>query len=266
MNWALFRKDLRLLRVPFITGLVILAGAYLVGMVIAIGVWGEATRDARRAVNDIAEGRVVAYAVVPAALVALGLTAFLSASFGGGAFAIERRDRSAEFLAMLPVPRWRIVASKLLAVLSCLLIPCAAHLAVVFLAPLAVDPSQRAIAGEHMPWVALRNTAAMTLMLFGVAWLMSALLDSAALAATLSVGVTTATAAFVGGLARRAAREAHPTGYFPEASEVVWALINPGLYRHNLVQIYGAVQAVTAVVGALALVAGTVIYLRRVSP
>ncbi len=117
MTWALFRKDLRLFRVPFITGLVILAGAYLVGAIVAVGVWGEATRDARRAVNDIAAGRVVAYAVVPAALVALGLTAFLTASFGGGAFAVERRDRSADFLAMLPIPRWRIAASKLLAVL-----------------------------------------------------------------------------------------------------------------------------------------------------
>jgi hypothetical protein len=43
-------------------------------------------------------------------------------------------------------------------------------------------------------------------------------------------------------------------------------LINPGLYRHTTLHIFDTVQAVTAVVGALSLAAGTVIYVRRVSP
>src|SRR5207253_1733249 len=42
----------------------------------------------------------------------LMVTVFLAAIFGGIAFAQERRDRSADFLAMLPTSRRQIVISK----------------------------------------------------------------------------------------------------------------------------------------------------------
>jgi ABC-type transport system involved in multi-copper enzyme maturation permease subunit len=279
MIWALFRKDLRLFRLPFVTGIVILVGAYLVGAVVAVGVWLDYAHDTRTLtfvqpgapaevtrvpIRDLIPGFIAANAVIPAALVALGLMAFLSASFGGAAFAAERRDRSADFLAMLPVTRRQVATSKLLAALFCLLVPCAVHLAVVLVGLLATGSSRTVDFATTA--TALRHALAMGVMMFGVAWLLSAVLDSAALAATIGIAITAATGAFVGNLATRALLATGANVYTGDPGEVVWVLINPGMYRQTVLSIYNTVHSVAVAVGVLALVAGTVIYVRRVAP
>ena len=119
---ALLRKDWRLYRPTVIGCLVVLAGVYLVGILPLL-------RDDPRAGPYDAPRQVV-----NVALLATAVTAAFAAVFGASAFAVERRDRTAEFLVMLPIGRARILASKAAVSAAFLLTLWAVHLTVALLA------------------------------------------------------------------------------------------------------------------------------------
>src|SRR5215203_5540488 len=113
MTWVLFRKDLRLYRLPFIGGLVLLFPVYLMAAYLAVDTarnnqWddrvvtmdqpGTGRPPVQVTMKQLMAGEIVAEAVIPAALVGLGLTAILAAVCAGMAFAAERRDRTAQFI------------------------------------------------------------------------------------------------------------------------------------------------------------------------
>ena len=118
---ALLRKDWRLYRPAVIGCLVVVAGVYLVGVLPLL-------RDDPKAGPYDAPRQIV-----NVALLATGVTAAFAAVFGASAFAVERRDRTAEFLVMLPISRTRILASKAALSAVFLLTLCAIHLTVAFL-------------------------------------------------------------------------------------------------------------------------------------
>jgi ABC-type transport system involved in multi-copper enzyme maturation permease subunit len=104
-----------------------------------------------------------------AAVMSCWLSQLMVAFLGGNAFAGERADRSAEFMAYLPISRERRLASKL--ILS------AAIIGVIW----AINMVVIAILAEYRPGdliEAFGLTAATGVVLFGVAWLISALQSS----------------------------------------------------------------------------------------
>ena len=133
--------------------------------------------------------RTVGGAVEQASSGGLLLTLITAAVFGGIAFAAERRDRSAEFIAMLPAARSSVVLSKLLVAVPCLVVPGLVHLCVGF-----VGTSWR-VQTELPPFFAenflsaLLVFACMATLLFGVAWTLSVFIESPAIAASVAMGV-----------------------------------------------------------------------------
>jgi ABC-type transport system involved in multi-copper enzyme maturation permease subunit len=119
---ALLRKDWRLYRPTVVGCLVVLAGVYLIGVLPLL------REDPKAGPYDKPRQ------VVNVALFATGVTAVFAAVFGASAFAVERRDRTAEFLVMLPVSRTRILASKATVAAAFLLALWAGHLTVALLA------------------------------------------------------------------------------------------------------------------------------------
>ncbi len=105
----------------------------------------------------------------------LGLLQLAFALLGGNSIAGERIDRSAQFLAYLPVSRGRILASKLLVAL--------AAVPLVWLPNLVVLAIAWAFAPAHftsdVDLLSVLGTIAVTgLTFFCVAWLFSCLLES----------------------------------------------------------------------------------------
>src|SRR5208282_1173833 len=102
MKWLLW-KDFRVNRVVFIAALVLLIIPHAL---VAILIW--------RAVKQPDPAGLFG----PSSFYSLGLLQLVFALLGGNSIAGERFDRSAEFLAYLPVSRGRILASKLLVSLA----------------------------------------------------------------------------------------------------------------------------------------------------
>jgi ABC-type transport system involved in multi-copper enzyme maturation permease subunit len=97
------------------------------------------------------------------------------ALIGGNAIAGERADRSAEFLASLPIPRNRIVTSKLLLSLAIIgVIWLMDGPALLYLTAHGAQPIPRP---DEILWV-LGGTAIVAMMFFGVSWLLSSFLSS----------------------------------------------------------------------------------------
>jgi ABC-type transport system involved in multi-copper enzyme maturation permease subunit len=118
------------------------------------------------------------------------VTGLLAAVYGGVAFANERRERSANFLAMLPARRGLIVLSKVVVAGVCLLAVELLNLA--FAAGLIKELSGQ-IMDDRIPKTVYQFAgcvAAATVMLFGVAWLCSTFLESPAISASVSIGIT----------------------------------------------------------------------------
>jgi hypothetical protein len=105
-----------------------------------------------------------------------------AAVFGGSAFALERRERSADFLAMLPVKRRRIIASKLLVSFALLGSFLAVEMGVL-------RCSDFVRSWETFPdlLMATFNFAAAGIAIFAIAWLLSTFLSSTAIAASVAI-------------------------------------------------------------------------------
>lgn len=167
-----------------------------------------------------------------------------SSSASGVAFAKERRERTADLMATLPLPRWRAVVSKGAAALLVALVPCALGLAASLYFSIGAGAS---------PWGrdsslgdGFRAIIAGWLLLFGLGWGLSSVLRSEVLAAAAPVLVLVVLAASVA------------TWWQPAYGEM------PVMLAERLV--YARMTWAFGVVGAAGLIAGTVIALRRKSP
>ena len=116
----------------------------------------------------------------PAAEMGLLFMVLAAGVIGGAAFAMERRERSAEFLAMLPVKRGQIIASKLLvsfAVIGLVMaIETRVLLSAVFL-PSWNDPSLRNAMADFV----------VAGVVFSMGWVLSTFMNSTAIAASAAI-------------------------------------------------------------------------------
>ncbi len=222
---ALLKKDWRLFRPTIVGSLVVLASIYLIGLLPLL--WEDPLAGPF--------GRPRQVLIV--ALLAAGVTAVFAAVFGASAFAVERRDRSAEFLAMMPVSRMRILTSKAAVAAAFLLTLWVIHLTAAFL---AINQLGTAARDTTEYAYAFAGVAAGTAMMFAVAWLFSAFLTGAAIPFGLGFGITVASA------------------------ELVRRLIeNLGLHGHAFVRAWLVWSCAAAVIS---FVTGAVHYARRVAP
>lgn len=172
----LLRKDLRVFRGPIIGLVVVTAMVYGVGLSAAI--W--ASRE------EFSVGLRVRNMLEDAGFAGMALVTLLATTFGGMAFASERRDRSADFLALLPTSRSASAASKLLAAVALLSAAFALHMVMAAVGSHARDSVYNAGRGPgflHTDGGAVAALAAAMAMGFGIAWGLSSVLTSAAVSA-----------------------------------------------------------------------------------
>jgi ABC-type transport system involved in multi-copper enzyme maturation permease subunit len=177
---ALLKKDWRTYRSAVVGSIALLCCACIMGVAV-YRVNGEITRDA------------LSVALGATGVCGLMLSGVVAAILGGLAFAGERRDHSADFLAMLPVSRAQIVWSKI--------IVSAAWLAVMVLINLIFIGAAYYVQENPgpIPWRQAPDIiatfgvgAAIAMMLFGVGWLLSSFSTSPAISASVSIGVMAA--------------------------------------------------------------------------
>ena len=104
---ALLKKDFRNNLTPIVASVLALMAPYL----IAICIWCM-TEPTHRGMGS--------HWMFAAAIPSFWITAVLAATYGGAAFANERHERSADFLAMMPVTRDQIILSKTLTAFGCI--------------------------------------------------------------------------------------------------------------------------------------------------
>jgi ABC-type Na+ efflux pump permease subunit len=203
---ALLRKDWRLYRPTVIGCLVVLAGVYLVGILPIL-------RDDPRAGPYDGPRQII-----HVALLAAGVTAAFAAVFGASAFAVERRDRTADFLVMLPIRRTRILASKAAISAAFLLTLWAVHLTVAILALNHLGTAARH-STEYA--YAFAGIAGAMLMMFSVAWFLSAFLTGAAIPFGLAFGGTIASAELI----RQLIENLGLHGYAFVRAWILWSIV-----------------------------------------
>jgi ABC-type transport system involved in multi-copper enzyme maturation permease subunit len=232
---ALLRKDWRLVRVPFYGLAAMTAMGYLVSG--AAFLWNK--HDAASKGVHYSPSFFTDY--LPAgAGIGMFLTTLLAAAFGGAAFAQERREHWADFLANMPVKRWRIVVSKLSVALACLLLFWAFNGAVEAVC-LAHGWGESPGIGVPQPQLISKNVFVVLVGAgaFGLAWLFSTFLKSDAIATCMAL-----------------AAEAVACGMFFTLS---YLTRGSELADHTLAIAFVAVPAIT-------IIAGSIYYARRVAP
>ena len=168
MKWLLWR-EYRLNRLILITGAVILLLPYIITLIVLC--WPRTTETR---VSYIAG----AIAFAAAALYSLGLSQLTLALLGGNAIAGERADRSAEFIGYLPLPRTRLLRSKLSLAFSATALIWGPNLLVLWI---LVSLFPELLLGSHfsdtIPYT-LSYIAITGLVFFGVSWLISSFQSS----------------------------------------------------------------------------------------
>jgi len=119
--------------------------------------------------------------------ISLILSLFTFAMLGGNAIAAERADRSAEFVAYLPVSRGAVLASKSIIALGPTLLIWAVNLAALFIVAPSIThvPAADIVAKSDMP-ESLGVFAGLTVLLLGSGWFWSTVLASHGLATGMS--------------------------------------------------------------------------------
>jgi ABC-type transport system involved in multi-copper enzyme maturation permease subunit len=182
MMLTLIKKDLGLNRVAILGNLILIVAAYVV---ISIVIVSDISKFDYRDVIDAYAGATFA---------GMGITCLLASVYGGIAFAQERRETSANFLAMLPVNRKSIILSKLIAGILCLFAMLFAGALALFVLYICGEPTgdwNLRNVEELLPNVLI--TASTTVMLFGVGWMCSSFLKSPPMAACISIASMFAT-------------------------------------------------------------------------
>jgi ABC-type transport system involved in multi-copper enzyme maturation permease subunit len=226
---ALIVKDLRFFRVPMIGLLIVVVSCYVLAMLANI--------DFAHNGDGISLRILIPYDT-PA--VAAGLTALMASAFGGLALAGERKDRSAEFVALLPIRRWQIMLSKWV-VGGCILFGCASVFG--FLGRL-IELSNQWVVDADSILAQLGLWFGFTLCFFGIAWFFGSFSNSAVISTCVAIAATIALSVLVESIS-------HHGETF-------------GLNRALALE--RALTVVTMCAGLLSLCAGTVNYLLRVDP
>jgi len=174
---SLLWKDYRINRLLLIFGLVVCVGPWI----IAIARYFQLT----------IRGEGVWWGPEPwvsTSSISLGLSMFTFAMLGGNAIAAERADRSAEFLAYLPVSRWSILAGKSLIALTPAVAIWMVNLAFLFwVAPrLAEGVSAAEMVRRPEVHEFFDVFGPVSVLLFGAGWFWSAVLHSHGLATGMS--------------------------------------------------------------------------------
>ncbi len=168
MLTALVRKDLRLCRLPIIAGVLLLAAPFLMSaiMVMNMPLWEEATAASAWAVL-IATGCHFSAACSQATL----------AMLSGSLIAVERADRSAEFLAYLPPSRLEVLGGKLIVLGSGVCVIWGVNLCLDVVAGwLAGDIQAAHLLTDNL--VGFPQLAAVGMVAIGGGWCASACLDN----------------------------------------------------------------------------------------
>jgi len=166
MKWLIW-KEYRLNRLILIVGAVLLVAPHVVALVLAL-----------RGVGPVREGGLsrLQMNLLLSAVWSLVLSQVTLALLGGHAIACERADRSAEFLAYLPVARSRILAGKLVVALAAAAIIWVPNLLIVLWTS-TCGPRAVAVVAHEM-WPFLGAVAITGLAFFGISWLLSSMLES----------------------------------------------------------------------------------------
>lgn len=172
MNWLVWREYRQNRPIVFFA-----AGLFLLPYVIALAslVWDGLSSHAVPSVPGLC------FALIALALYSTGIAQVAIAFLGGNLIAGERADRSAEFIACLPLSRSRIVVSKvaLVAVTSAgIWLP---NLLVVLAASTGISEREfaRWFRGGWLDVAAVFCTiATVSLVFYGVSWLFSSFLES----------------------------------------------------------------------------------------
>ena len=162
---ALLWKDYRVNRTVVILGLALLFGPLVAAVAIKL-------------VEQMRYGEPIYWFDVMAKVgaVTLGLSLLTLAFLGGNAFAGERADRSAEFMAYLPPTRARKLASKVIFALGSAVVVVGVTLLIGYcLAPALGDPSEDMVQFRRVTSSVMLPTAAF---IFGAAWCASSFLSS----------------------------------------------------------------------------------------
>jgi ABC-type transport system involved in multi-copper enzyme maturation permease subunit len=174
MNWLLW-KDYRLHQLIFVVALAMLILPHSIAVIRGMPWNGEAFDFWTQ---------LLASNLFVSSFVSLGVLQITLAMFGGNALACERVDRSAEFLAYLPINRRRMLASKLILVVGLAALVWLPNVAVLW----AVDfecllqPAHNEHAERALITIAVTGVVS-----FSVAWLASSMLPSPAIAVCLGL-------------------------------------------------------------------------------
>jgi ABC-type transport system involved in multi-copper enzyme maturation permease subunit len=164
MNWLIWR-EYRLNRLILMAGLGLLLLPYAMSLVALA--WAKYPPKALEAFGG-------------AALYSVGLTQLTLVLLGGNAIAGERNDRSAQFVAYLPLSRPRRLAAKLMVTAATVIVLWGVNLLVLLIASganldLDLDTDPKLC---NLVQTVLGYSALMGLVSFGVAWLISSLQSS----------------------------------------------------------------------------------------
>jgi ABC-type transport system involved in multi-copper enzyme maturation permease subunit len=222
---ALLKKDWRLNRVPIIGGGLLIAVPYL--FVIPVLLTSNSNNSG-----------VVYEDLMAVSIIATALNVAIAAVFGGTAFALERRERSADFLALLPITRGKIIASKMLIGIG---IPAIYFTINVIIAAAAQNQGHPAKFEIRDTFLAHASAAILMLMAFGIGWCLSSFLSSPAISASIAIGIMLA----------------WPALY----------LLVTALFKSPLGAVSTTIIAITPIlIGVLGVAVGSINYLKRVEP
>jgi ABC-type transport system involved in multi-copper enzyme maturation permease subunit len=242
MMLALIRKEWRLSRAILIGCLVTLLMPYVFSVA---NLWISPPRGANVEPRDYVD------AIKFAAFASLVITVIFAAAFGGQAFAGERRERTAEFLAMLPVSRGAIIASKLVVPAVSLMTLIVLHVLVLLACDeWALGIGLRRPDGEDVLYSSM-FAVAYVVAFFSISWALSTFLQSAALAAVITIGI--GISMFFGMLAwgERLSRFLRERYHAPSDNEAMTMVV---------------ISAMVAAIGIAAIVGSSMVYRRRVEP
>lgn len=176
---VLMRKDWRVYRVAVVGGPALLLAMYMMGM--AGFIYSRLTSPG--AANRSPSEELAVWLNV-AAYLGFAIIMLMAAVFGGISFALERRERWADFLLTLPPDGTWIVLSKLLVSTASLAAMWLFNLLVLLFA-WALYPHLVQQSPETGYWALVLPVA-----FFGLAWLCSTFLTSPAISACISIAIT----------------------------------------------------------------------------
>ena len=164
MKWLVW-KEYRANRLVLIVGAALALAPYL----ILLGLlWGPLRRGAAE----------LSWLLACAAVYSAGISQLTLALLGGNVIAGERADRSAEFLAYLPISRARALAAKLTLVASTAALIWIPNLLIAWLASACIPEKMRSLYTVELIGRAIPHAAITGAVFFSVAWLLSSILES----------------------------------------------------------------------------------------